>query len=566
MSRTVAPKSGFSAYADVAFRVSPTPMLVMSLERHGKSTRLGEILDCSDSFLALIGAGRDEVVGRGLAHFVHPDDETLLAAGTDRLLDPARSAQLRIVRPGWGVVWVALAAAIVPDHRPRGIAVLALDDITAFRRAEQALAHRASHDPLTGLPNRAVLMSHLARVVARLGRRPGTVAVMFVDLDGFKNLNDTFGHRLGDEILKEVAQRISLAVRRDDVVTRMGGDEFVVVCDALESSSESAVVAERIRAQLDDPFELHGRTHALTASVGVAQTSDPATTPETLLRRADLAMYLAKDRGRNRVEFFAADLENRVRGRVRMVETLRVALDADRVRIETQPVFSLEDSSVAGYEAFARVLALDGSMLGPDDFLDAAEQSGLVVRLDHQVIELTLTWLADRHEDRHLVAGSAPWVSVNVSPRTLASADLLDRLRSAVRERNVQVRDLVLELGEATIVGAVGPALLSLRRARAAGFRVALDNFGMGLSSLSALRQLPVDFVKIDRSFVAGLGASSADESIVAAVIQVAHDLGRTVIAEGVETPQQADFLRAHECDLGQGYLLGSPVPVGEAQ
>lgn len=566
MSRTVVPEARSSPYADVAFRMSPTPMLVMALERHKKTTRVGTILDCSDSFAALTASTREEIVGRGLADFVHPDDEALLTAGVDRLMDPARSAQLRIVRPGWGVVWVAVTAAVVPEHPPHGIAVIALDDITAFRRAEQALAHRASHDPLTGLPNRAVLMSHLARVVARLGRRPGTVAVMFVDLDAFKNLNDTFGHRFGDEILKEVARRISLAVRRDDVVTRMGGDEFVVVCDALESSSESALVAERIRSQLVEPFDLHGRTHALSASVGVAQTSDPATTPEDLLRRADLAMYLAKEHGRNRVEFFAADLENRVRGRVRMVETLRLALDADRIRIETQPVFSLADSAVAGYEAFARVRALDGSMLGPDEFLEAAEQSGLVVRLDHRVIELTLAWLAEKQDDRHLSPGSRPWVSVNVSPRTLASADLLDRLRRCVREHGVQVCDLVLELGEATIVGAVGPALLSLRRARAAGFRVALDNFGMGLSSLSALRQLPVDFVKIDHSFVAGLGTNSADESIVAAVIQVAHDLGRVVIAEGVETPIQADFLRAHECDLGQGYLLGSPVPVGESE
>lgn len=564
MGSAVVPDAWASPYSDVAFRLSPSPVLVLALTRKKDRLSLGLILDCSDSFVQLLGSARDEVVGRPLTEFVHPDDETLLQGGVDRFLDPGRSAQLRVIRPGWGVLWVALTATVLPDYPPDGLVVVALDDITAFRKAEQALAHRASHDPLTGLPNRAVLMSHLARVVARLGRRPGTVAVMFVDLDGFKNINDSFGHRLGDEVLKEVARRVSLAVRRYDVVTRMGGDEFVVVCDALETTSESASVAERIRAALDDPFEIHGRTHAMSGSVGVAQTSDPATTPEDLLRRADLAMYLAKERGRNRVEFFAADLEERVRGRVRMVEALRLALDDGRVLIHTQPVFSLTDSNVAGYEAFARLRTVDGSLLTPNDFLDAAEQSGLVVRLDNRVIDLSLQWLPGKRESGgEAGATGRPWVSVNVSSRLLASPRFGDVLRRRVEAHGLQPGDLVVEIGEASVVRAVGPAILTLRRLRTAGFRVALDNFGTGLSSLSALRELPVDFVKVDRSFVSGLGVSAADESIVAAVIRVAHDLGRCVVAQGVETPLQADFLREHACDLGQGYLLGSPVAVG---
>jgi diguanylate cyclase (GGDEF)-like protein len=542
---------------EVAFRLSPSPLLVLQMRREGGRHLLGSIIDCSESFSQLVDVGHDAIVGSHLVEYVHPDDEPLLSGSVAELLDPSRRFQVRIVRPGWGVVWVSVAAALVPDMPPEGGIVLSLDDVTAFHRAEQELARRASHDPLTGLPNRAVLMSHLTRVVARLARRPGTVAVMFVDLDGFKNLNDSFGHRFGDSMLKEVARRISLAVRRDDVVTRMGGDEFVVVCDSLETSSESAIVAERIRVALDEPFGIQGRTHALSGSVGVAQTSDPNTAPEDLLRRADLAMYRAKERGRNRVEFFVADLEERVRGRVHMIEMLRSALTEERVRLDVQPVFNLVDRTVAGHEAFARIVTTDGGTLMPGQFLEPAEQSGLIVRLDGRVISLAVAWLKETRS-----AGDKGWLAVNVSARLLAHAHFAETLSRNLAAADLQPDDLVIELGEAAMLDAVGPALLTLRRIRTAGFHVALDDFGTGLSSLTALRELPVDLVKIHESFVAGLGSDAADESIVTAVIRVAHDLGRKVIAEGVQTPGQADFLRGHDCDMAQGYLFGSPTRV----
>ncbi len=542
----------------LAFRLTPTPTLVINVAQPPAGEReTGSIEAVSESFLQLLGAGNDEVLGHRLQEFVHPDDEVVLGSGLENLLDPSRRAQIRMVRPGWGVVWVALATTYIPDMGEHGMLVVTLDDITAFRKAEQALAHRASHDPLTGLPNRAVLMSHLARVVARLGRQPGTVAVMFVDLDGFKNINDTYGHRVGDSVLKEVARRISLAVRRDDVVTRMGGDEFVVVCDALESSSESAMVAERVRAALDEPFDSHGRLHQLSASVGVAQTSDPATSGEDLLRRSDLAMYLAKERGRNRVDFFAANLEDRARDRVRMVDLAREALDQGLMRISVQPVFHLRDNTVAGYEAFARIISTDGRLLTPEHFLPAAEESGLVSKIDSRVIDLGLEWLRDKRGE----AGAA-WLGVNVSVRFLANSRIVHMLLGRVLGMGLQPADIVIEVGESHLMGANGPAFTTMRRLRAAGFRIALDDFGTGLSSLTAMRDLPVDMIKIDHSFVSGLGSDPADESIVSAVISVAHDLGLTVIAEGVERPAQADFLRLNGCDLAQGYLFGSPVQV----
>lgn len=538
----------------LAFRLTPTPTLVVAVAQSDEGDReTGTIVAVSESFLQLLGVGDDEVLGRRLQEFAHPDDEVILGEGLESLLDPTRPTQIRMVRPGWGVVWVAIATTFIPDVGDNGLLVVTLDDITAFRKAEQALAHRASHDPLTGLPNRAVLMSHLSRVLARLGRQPGTVAVMFVDLDGFKNINDTYGHRVGDNVLKEVARRISVAVRRDDVVTRMGGDEFVVVCDALESSSESAMVSERVRAALDEPFDSHGRLHQLSASIGVAQTSDPATSGEDLLRRSDLAMYLAKDHGRNRVEFFAAELEDRARTRVLMVDLAREALADGLLRIGVQPVFHLRDNTVAGYEAFARIQS-GGRVLTPEHFLPAAEESGLVTKIDARVFELGTEWLRDKRGD-----GSPVWLGVNTSVRFLSNPRVVHSLLERVLAVGLQPRDVVVEIGESHLMSANGPAFTSLRRLRAAGFRIALDDFGTGLSSLTAMRDLPVDLIKIDHSFVAGLGSDPADESIVAAIISVAHDLGLTVIGEGVERPAQADFLRENGCDLAQGYLFGSP-------
>lgn len=556
-----------SSRRDLAFRFTPTPTLVVEAvdlvpapadaapaTAADGAQRAGAILDASDSFLQLLGLEREEVVGRGLAEFVHPDDTTVVDRHLTELLDPSQRPQIRVIRPGWGVVWVALAGTAVADQ---GLAVIALDDITAFRRAEQALAYRASHDPLTGLPNRAVLMSHLGRVLARLRRKPGTVAVLFIDLDGFKNLNDTFGHRLGDTVLKEVARRISLAVRRDDVVTRMGGDEFVVVCDSLESMSESAVIAERIRAALAEPIEAQSRMHQMSASVGVAQTSTGGTAEEDLLRRADLAMYLAKERGRDRVEFFAADLEERLRDRVRLVEVTRTAVADGRIRLAVQPVFRLTDQTVVGYEVFARLLGNDGEVLTPRQFLAVAESSGVIARLDEAVIARTLQWSADKNSD-----GSGPWVSVNVSQRLLAQNGFPNILLSQVLETGLPPGDVILEISEEGLRSA-GPAVLSsLRRLRSAGFRLALDDFGSGLTALSVMRDLAVDFIKIDGSMLSGIGLDAADESIVSAIIDVAHELGFQVIAEGVERPSQADFLRTKGCDLAQGYLYGTPVQV----
>jgi diguanylate cyclase (GGDEF)-like protein/PAS domain S-box-containing protein len=537
-----------------AFLEAPVPMAVAAV--HGGV--LGEVLVANRALCALFGIGEAGLVGRQVRDLVHPEDAEVLTGPLTDLVSGSR--QLRIVRANWGSVWTTAALSLLPAGGDGldGSAVIALQDVTMWREMEAELAHRASHDALTGLANRSLLMDHLDRVMARLARRSGTVAVLFCDLDGFKALNDTFGHRVGDTALQEVAHRILGAVRREDVVVRMGGDEFVIVCEALDSS-EASHVADRVREALDAPVRVGGRDFTVSVSIGVAQVTESSGNPEDLVRRADLAMYRAKKLGRNRVEFFAPEMEDAARTRVEIVERVRAGLNQGHVGVDVQPVISFRTGAWIGSEALGRIRPPDERVLLPPQFLDAAANAGLLTKFDAQVRELALGWLAAMGAS----GGNQPhWVSVNVSVRDLMTVRFAATVEERLRAHGLVPSQLNFELGESEMIDAAGAALATLRRLRTLGCHVTMDDFGSGYSSLTSLRDLPVDFVKIDRSFVAGLGHDSDDEAIVAAIIAVGHQLDRLVIAEGVETPIQSEVLKAMGCDLGQGHLFGAPNPV----
>lgn len=537
-----------------AFRDAPTPLAVVAVSTDG----IGEVLEVNRALCLLLGQDREEVIGTLLADHVHPEDERVARAGLDVIVNIFEPVQLRIVRQGWGVLWVALSATIAEDA---ATAVIALQDVTAWRQVEQKLAHRVAHDPLTGLANRVGLEDHLDRALARLSRRTGSVAVLFCDLDGFKTLNDTYGHRFGDAVLQDIARRIQSAVRREDFVVRMGGDEFIIVCETAESSAEAAMVAERVRDQLAEPLKVQGRQVMLSVSIGVAQVNEPPENAEDLIRRADLAMYRAKDSGRNRVEFFVSDLEQRARDQVEIAERLRDAITRGHITVDVQPVVSLADGAVRGHEALMRVRGDGRRTMLPHDFVDVAERTGMLGRMDTEVRRQALSWLSQQ------AAQAGPtgqqWISVNVSNRELAALDFTPRLQAMLQEADLSPDRLVLEVGEVSIVEATGPTLLTLQRLRRLGFHVLIDHFGAGYTSLTALRDLPVDMVKIDESFVENLEQSPEDEVIVQAIVEVARALDLTIVAQGVQTPTQAQILQRLGCHLGQGSLFGSPVRIG---
>jgi diguanylate cyclase (GGDEF)-like protein/PAS domain S-box-containing protein len=437
----------------------------------------------------------------------------------------------------------------------------AQSELTARRHAEAELAHQATHDHLTGLPNRALLQDRLGQAVAHLDRGEGAVAVLLLDLDRFKVVNDSLGHAAGDRILIGVAARLLGAVRPGDTVARLGGDEFVVVCDDLHGELDAVGLADRVASAFADPFVVENQVLNVSASIGIALARDESASPEALLRDADSVMYRAKARGGNRWEIFDATLRHRVVERLRVETDLRRALDAEELALYFQPVISLVSGAVVGAEGLARWEHPDRGLILPDDFITVAEESGLVVPLGDWVLHEGCRRLAAWAKDE-ATAGHA--ISVNVSARQLMQSDIVAVVREALATTGVDPQRLILEITETALMEDVEVAGAVLRRLRALGVQLWVDDFGTGYSSLIYLRRLPIDGLKIDRSFVAGLTASAEDRVIVESIVSLAHSLGLVALAEGVETEQQSERLRDVGCDLAQGFLWSAATPADD--
>ncbi|MCU0268265.1 MAG: EAL domain-containing protein [Acidimicrobiales bacterium] len=435
-------------------------------------------------------------------------------------------------------------------------AVVALHDITDEVRVEAELRLRALYDELTGLPNRALLGDRIVVALERARREGEAVAVLFVDLDHFKLVNDALGHTVGDELLVEVAARLRAAVRGVDTVARLGGDEFVVLCEALDDLGQAMSVGLRALGALDAPVEVDGRDVRVSASIGVAFAADGEGTAELLLRDADTAMYAAKDRGRNRIEVFDARLRDRVLQRLEIERALVHALNRDGLRLVFQPIVDARTGGIVGAEALVRMADDRGELVPPGVFLPVAEQAGLMDDVDHWVLGEAAARAA-----RWVGSGRLGFVACNVSAALIRRGDLLRIVDEAVERHRLPPGALGIEVTESLLVDASDENRSLLAELRTRGLQVGVDDFGTGYASLSYLRDFPFSFVKIDRSFVQGLGGDGVDDAIVEATIRMAHALGRTVTAEGVEERAQADRLRDLGCDRLQGYLFSRPVP-----
>jgi diguanylate cyclase (GGDEF)-like protein/PAS domain S-box-containing protein len=430
-------------------------------------------------------------------------------------------------------------------------------DLTERKELEQRLAHDAAHDPLTGLPNRTLLLDHLDATLAR-GERAGThTAVLFVDLDRFKLVNDAMGHIAGDELLVHFTRRLNSALRGSDMAGRTGGDEFVIVCADLEHPAEAEAIAGRVADVLGDPFTVQGRTVFVTASIGIALAEDGADAGD-VLRSADAAAYRAKDRGRNRYEVFDDALRAATTAALELETDLHRALERHQLFLRYQPVVELGSGRLLGVEALVRWQHPERGLLTPDQFLPAAEASGLVVAIGREMLDLATGALAA------VPAASLPMLNVNISPRELAQKDLVDRIREVLAENDVDPRRLCIEITENAVLDELDAAIDTLDAIRELGVHLAIDDFGTGYSSLSYLRRLPVDTVKIDRTFTTELNTDHNDVTIVAGIIGLARGLGLQVVAEGVETERQAEILIQLGCTQAQGYLYSPPVALDD--
>jgi diguanylate cyclase (GGDEF)-like protein len=423
-------------------------------------------------------------------------------------------------------------------------------------RAEE-IAHRALHDSLTGLPNMTLFTDRLTTALGRLARNPGTVAVMFLDLDRFKMVNDRLGHAAANELLIEVVRRVGGVIRPTDTFARYGGDEFVVLCEPLPGKEEALRIAGRVTSALAEPLEVGGRQVSVTASAGIALADRADADPEELLRQADIAMYRAKQRGRARYEVFDERMRAQFRGRSRIETALREALERDELLLYFQPVVRLADDATVGAEALVRWRHPKRGVLAAGHFLSVAEETGLIAPIDTWMIRAACRWLARWQDER----GDAPFtLSVNLSARQFGRPDLAEWLARRIEEEGADGTRLCLEVTERTLLEDAAGALATVESLRKLGLRLAVDNFGTGSSSLGTLRRFPLDIVKIDPSVTAGLGQPGSEGSLVEAVLAMARALRLTTIAEGVETDAQADALRRLECDLAQGIHWSKPV------
>lgn len=459
------------------------------------------------------------------------------------------------VAPDGTQTWFSVR--ILPAQIDRGPgAVITHVDVTEMRRVQQALSHQVLHDPLTGLPNRLLLADRLEQAMAESERLDSHVAVAFVDLDHFKRLNDTLGHAAGDALLIQVAARLNSKVRLTDTLARVSGDEFVVIWRDLSHPSDARLLSERLSRAMSVPFELASTSITVTASIGVAVGKAPQS-PQDLLLAADEAMYDAKGDGRGRVRVFSDQMREDAQQRAAKEVRLRQALASGELVLHYQPVVELATGQVVGVEALVRWEHPEEGLLSPDHFIPVAESSGLIVPLGRWVLEQAC---ADAASPAGPLADLD--VAVNLSARELTQPEVLSYVRDALTSSGLAPQRLLVEVTETTVLEDAEGTGAALEALASIGVRIAIDD--TGYNSLRYLRRYPISALKIDRSFVSGLGVTAVDDAICASVVTMARGVGAHSVAEGVETPEQYAALRALGCQQGQGWLWYGAVPLGQ--
>jgi diguanylate cyclase (GGDEF)-like protein len=433
-------------------------------------------------------------------------------------------------------------------------------DISQRKEALERIEHLAHYDSLTGLPNRVLLADRMRVAIAQATRYSHRLALLFVDLDRFKLVNDSLGHEIGDKLLKVVAERMRSSVRDADTISRVGGDEFIVLLGQVDTPEDAARVARKIITALSQPYKIEEHELALTASVGISIYPDSAKEARSLMRNADASMYSAKEAGRNRYQFYSADLTSRATERLSLERDLRGAVERNEIFIVYQPQIELATRRVVGAEALMRWRHPRRGLVSPASFIPMAEDSGLILPLGEHVLRESCLQ-ARRWGGRY---GVDVGVAVNVSAVQFRSDDFIDGVLRVLEETRLAPERLELEVTESVVMHGVESVIQKMRILKANGIKVAIDDFGTGYSSLSYLRQFVVDRLKVDRSFVRDLPDNADAEAIVRAIVAMGRSLGLRVIAEGVETEEQAKFLQSIACDESQGYLYAEPMAVDE--
>jgi diguanylate cyclase (GGDEF)-like protein/PAS domain S-box-containing protein len=523
------------------------------------------VLTCSDELFLVIGVEPDQ----GLASFdrfillVHPEDRVRASSFMTRVQTDflAVSDELRIVTPKGDDRWIALRAKPVIDSTGQVVEMLGtLQDITERKVSEEQLVHLALHDMLTGLPNRTLFKDRLQRALVRT-RSP--IAVMLLDLDGFKAINEDFGHSAGDALLVQVAARLSSALRPTDTVARFGGDEFAILLEG-GGETETNAAAARLLSIFEVPFAIEGRSVVTEASIGIAYSNGGSPRVDEMLRDADAAVLQAKRKGGGRYELFDAEHHAMVVERMELERDLRHVQLGEEMTLHYQPLVDLRDGNITGFEALLRWNHPQRGMISPADFIPIAEQSGAIVPIGRWVVEEACRQI--RLWQQHQPAAADLGMNVNVSARQLADPEIVHDVARALDLSGLQASLLTLEITETMIMADPAAVGVTLQQLKGLGVRISVDDFGTGYSSLGHLDQFPVDELKIDRSFVARLGSDTEAHGVAFALIRLGRSLRIDVVAEGIEREDQLDQLRAAGCTRGQGYYFWRPLDVAAVE
>lgn len=530
-----------------------------------RSTVSGNLLECNEAFVQMFGYSSPQAMMTELN--VSSNTRQLYWSTSDRddVIDSLRKRgelrnfEIRLRTCDGRMVWGLLNETLVPNE---GDDILegTIIDITARKLAEQRIEYQTFHDALTDLPNRFLFNDRLRVALAHARRHRGSVAVMFLDLDHFKLINDTMAHSAGDELLRSVSERLSACIRPEDTVARLGGDEFVFIFSDIHQTAASATIAQKIIDAIRRPFVIHGRELYMTASIGIAVAPHDGNDAETLVKNADSAMFRAKEAGRDNFQFHTHAAQLRAETRLTTETALRHALDRQEFFLVYQPQVEIDSGKITGFEALLRWQRPGHGVIAPDDFIPLAEETGAIVAVGEWVLRSACAQLQEWQRLQPDLR-----MAINISPRQFQQDDLTRIVEDALEEHDLDPSTIEIEITESLSMGESDLTIGRLSHFRSIGLRIALDDFGTGYSSLGRLRYLPIDSIKIDRTFVADLREHGPEHRIVQAIITMARSLDLRVIAEGVETEDQQTILQNLGCNELQGFIFSKPLLRDEA-